>query len=166
MPKRARRFRVAVGVDHGGFSLKKAVVEHLKSAGHAVLDLGTHSPHPVDYPDYAEAVGEAVRNGKADLGVLICGSGVGATVAANKIPGIRAGLCHDTFSAHQGREDDDINVLCLGARVIGPALALEILRTWLGARFSGAERHRRRVAKVRQLEERYQSGLLRTQGTS
>lgn len=146
---------VAVGADHGGFPLKETIVRYLKSAGETVLDLGTHSPDPVDYPDYAEAVGKAIQQGKAEIGILICGSGVGAAVAANKLPGIRAGLCHDTFSAHQGREDDDVNVLCLGARVIGPALAVEIVRTWLAARFSGAERHRRRLAKIQALEQKY-----------
>jgi len=150
---------VAVGADHGGYQLKVLVVDFLAKNGYQVLDFGTNSEEPVDYPDYARAVGTAMVEGKADLGVLVCGSGVGVTVAANKIPGIRAGLCHDTFSAHQGREDDDMNVLCLGARVIGPQLALEVLRTWLNASFSGAERHVRRLAKVAQLESRSRAAV-------
>src|SRR5713226_7685719 len=117
--------RVALGADHAGFALKEELTTALRSEGHDVLDLGTHSADPVDYPDYAEAVGVAVRNRTAQRGVLICGSGVGASVAANKLPGIRAGLCHDSYSAHQGVEHDDMNVLVLGARVIGPALAQE-----------------------------------------
>ncbi len=147
--------RVAFACDHGGFPLKARLLTELRAENAEVLDLGTNSPDPVDYPDYAEALGLAIRDGRADCGVLVCGSGVGASVAANKLPGIRAGLCHDTFSAHQGREDDDCNVLCLGARVIGPELAAEILRVWLHARFSGKERHLRRVNKVKALEARY-----------
>lgn len=146
--------RVAIGADHGGFHLKGLIVETLEAAGHVVLDLGTHTTDPVDYPDYAKAVGEAILRQEADRGILVCGSGVGACIAANKLPGIRAALCHDTFSAHQGVEDDDANVLCLGARVIGPELALEIVRVWLDAKFSGAERHRRRLSKIRELEQR------------
>ncbi len=149
--------RIAVGADHAGFSLKGGAVEELRRLGHQVLDLGTHSEDPVDYPDFAQAVGEAVMRGKADRGLLVCGSGVGASVAANKIPGVRAAVCHDTFSARQGVEDDDMNVLCLGARVVGPQLALEIIRAWEGAVFSNAERHVRRLGKVRAIEERYQS---------
>ena len=146
---------VALGADHGGFPLKPVIKEFLASQGCTVIDCGTNSSDPVDYPDYASAVGESVRVGKAERGIIICGSGVGASVAANKIPGVRAGLCHDTFSAHQGVEDDDMNVLCLGARVIGPNLALEIVKTWLEASFSGAERHERRLAKVKEIERRY-----------
>ncbi|HKA34632.1 MAG TPA: ribose 5-phosphate isomerase B [Candidatus Binatia bacterium] len=145
--------RVAFGADHAGFSLKQNLAAYARELGHEVLDLGTNSEAPVDYPDYAGAVGRAVVDGRAERGVLICGSGVGASVAANKIPGVRAGLCHDTYSAHQGVEHDDINVLVLGARVIGPELARELARTYLNARFSGAERHRRRLDKVRALEE-------------
>lgn len=147
--------RVAVGADHAGYPLKVEVVDWLKKNGFEVTDLGTNSPDPVDYPDYAFAVGEAVNSGKADVGVIICGSGVGACVAANKIPGIRAGLCHDTFSARQGREDDDTNVLCMGARVIGQNLAYEILKSFLNARFSGLERHQRRLNKVLEMEARH-----------
>lgn len=146
--------RVAVGADHGGFPLKEPIIHVLRSDGHEVLDLGTFSGDPVDYPDYSEAVGRAVIQGKADRGVLICGSGVGACVAANKIPGIRAGLCHDTYSAHQGVEHDDMNVLCLGARIVGPKLAEELVRVFLKARFSGEERHVRRLSKVSRLEAR------------
>jgi ribose 5-phosphate isomerase B len=145
---------IAVGCDHAGFPLKQAILEQLASLGEQVVDVGTHSTEPVDYPDYAHAVGEAILRGEAERGILVCGSGVGASVAANKLPGIRAGLCHDTYSARQGVEHDDMNVLCLGARVIGPELALELVRAFLTASFSGDERHRRRVAKIRELEER------------
>ena len=148
--------RIAVGADHAGFPLKAAAIAELQRLGHEVLDLGTHSEEPVDYPDFAQAVGEAVMRGEADRGLLICGSGVGASVAANKIPGVRAAVCHDTFSARQGVEDDDMNVLCLGARVVGPRLALEVIRAWESAAFSNAERHVRRLDKVKAIEERYQ----------
>jgi ribose 5-phosphate isomerase B len=144
---------IAMAADHGGFLLKEALAQFVHSLGHTVLDLGTKSEAPVDYPDYARALGWSVGTGGADRGILICGSGVGASVAANKVPGIRAGLCHDTFSAHQGVEDDDMNVLCLGARIVGPELAKELVRTFLAARFSGAERHVRRVGKVNELEK-------------
>lgn len=153
--------RIAIGADHGGFELKNLIRDHLQDEGYEVEDKGTYTADPADYPDYALAVGKAVVEGNADQGILICGSGVGASVAANKIPGIRAGLCHDTFSAHQGREDDDMNVLCLGARVIGPMLAWEIVKTWLSASFSGKERHVRRLKKVSQIEREYhQAGVL------
>jgi len=145
--------RIAVGADHGGFPLEGPIVAYLTTAGHEVLDLGTHNTDPVDYPDYAKAVGEAVLRGEAERGIIICGSGVGACVAANKLPGIRAGMCHDTYSAHQGVEHDNINVLCLGARVIGVALALELVQAFIGATFSGEERHRRRLAKVAEMEK-------------
>ena len=148
--------RVALGADHAGFELKALIIEELTGAGHRVLDLGTHDTEPVDYPDYARAVGEAILRREAERGVLVCGSGVGACVAANKLAGIRAGLCHDTYSARQGVEHDDMNVLCLGARVIGPQLALELVRTFLAARFSGEERHRRRLAKIEALEREAQ----------
>jgi len=144
--------KIAIGADHAGFELKECVKALLLELKHQVLDLGTNSTKPVDYPDFAEAVGLAVREGKAERGILVCGSGVGASVAANKIPGVRAGLCHDHYSAHQGVEHDDMNVLCLGARVIGPELALELVNAFLAARFSGEERHRRRVAKIEALE--------------
>src|SRR3990170_5737936 len=145
--------RVAIGADHAGFSLKGEIARALAQAGHEVLDLGAFSTDPADYPDYARAVGEAVQRGEAERGILACGSGVGASVAANKMRGIRAGLCHDTYSAHQGVEHDDMNVLVLGARVIGVELALELARAFLGARFSGEERHLRRPGKVQALEE-------------
>lgn len=146
---------VAIACDHGGWQLKPRIIEEIRNFGAEVLDLGAHSEQPLDdYPDYAAALGRAIAGGQAAEGILLCGSGVGASVAANKMPGIRAGLCHDTFSAHQGREDDDCNVLCMGARVIGPELAAEITRVWLRAKFSGAERHRRRVDKVMALDKR------------
>jgi RpiB/LacA/LacB family sugar-phosphate isomerase len=154
--------RVAVGTDHAGFPLKRHVVDFLRSNGHEVLDLGTHNCDPVDYPDTAKAVGEAVVEGKAERGILLCGSGVGASVAANKLRGIRAGLCHDSYSARQGVEHDDVNVLCLGARVVGPELAVDILRIWLDARFSAAERHQRRVGKIKQMEEELRESRMMT----
>lgn len=144
--------RIAVGCDHGGFPLKDTVLEALRGMGHELLDCGTHSEDPVDYPEFASAVAKAVIEGKADRGIVLCGSGVGAAVAANKIDGIRAGLCHDTYSAHQGVEHDDLNVLCLGARIIGSSLATEIIEAFLQARFSAEERHQRRLDKVLELE--------------
>ena len=145
--------RIAVGADHGGYPLNERVIEELRSAGHEVSDFGTHDGAiPDDYPDYAKQVGEAVQTGAAEIGVLVCGSGVGAAVAANKLRGIRAALCGDTYSAHQSREHDDCNVLCLGARVVGVELALEILRSFVAAKFTGEERHRRRLAKVAAME--------------
>lgn len=143
---------IAFACDHAGFPLREPVLAAIQAAGASVLDLGTHSTAPVDYPDYAAALGRAVIEGRATRGVLVCGSGVGATVAANKLAGIRAGLCHDCFAARQGVEDDDCNVLCLGARVIGPSLAADLVAIFLKARFSGAERHRRRLDKIRALE--------------
>lgn len=147
--------KIALGADHGGFELKRALAAHLLKKGHRVTDLGTNSPDPVDYPDFAEQVAAAVVRGETERGIMVCGSGVGAAIAANKVPGARAALCHDTFSAHQGVEDDDANVLCLGARVVGPALAMDIVDVWLAARFSEAERHRRRLGKVIALEKKY-----------
>ena len=147
--------RIAVATDHAGFPLKQPIIEQLHRLGHDVIDLGTDSEAPVDYPDYAEAAGNAVRSGRADRAVLVCGSGVGASVAANKIPGIRAAVCHDTYSAHQGVEHDDMNILTLGARVIGPALAEELVQAFIRASFSGEERHVRRLRKVLAIEERY-----------
>ena len=141
--------KVAVGADHAGFPLKEKMLETIREAGHQVIDCGAEQMIPGDdYPDYAERVALAIRDGQADRGVLICGSGVGASVAANKFVGIRAALCHDTFSAHQGVEDDSMNILCLGARVVGPSLAEELVNAFLRARFSNAERHARRLAKV------------------
>jgi len=146
--------RTAIGSDHAGFELKTSLAKLLRSLGDEVLDVGTTSTDPVDYPDFAEAVGKAVLDGRADRGVLICGSGIGASVAANKMRGIRAGLCHDTYSAHQGVEHDDMNVLVLGARVIGPAMAEELVRAFAGAKFTNEERHLRRLNKVKAIEAR------------
>lgn len=145
--------RVAAASDHAGYELKTLLVRLVEQLGHTVSDLGTHDTAPVDYPDSATAVGRAVRTARADRGILVCGSGVGASVAANKIPGVRAGLCHDTYSAHQGVEHDDMNILVLGGRVVGPALATELVEAFLRARFSGEERHVRRLAKIQTLEE-------------
>lgn len=149
--------KVALGSDHAGFELKQDLVGYVHDLGHEVLDLGTTSTAPVDYPKFSEAVALAVRDGRAERGILICGSGVGASVAANKIPGIRAGLCHDTYSAHQGVEHDNMNVLVMGGRVIGEALARELVGAYLGAHFSGEERHRRRLAEIGAIESRYAS---------
>ncbi len=143
---------LAIASDHGGFPLKAKVIELAQSMGHTVVDLGTHSTDPVDYPDYARAIGQAIVQGQAERGILLCGSGVGACVAANKMRGIRAGVCHDTYSAHQSVEHDDINVLCLGARIIGPELMPELVRAFLNAHFTGDERHVRRLGKVKQME--------------
>lgn len=146
---------VAVGSDHAGFALKPAILDAIRAAGHEALDCGAFEIEPGDdYPDFAERVADAVLDGRAERGVLVCGSGVGASVAANKFAGIRAGLCQDTFSAHQGVEDDAMNVLSLGARVIGPSLAAELVGAFLKAQFSGAERHRRRLDKVKSFESR------------
>jgi RpiB/LacA/LacB family sugar-phosphate isomerase len=146
--------RFAVAADHAGFPLKDTIIQTLAESGHEVLDLGTNSIEPVDYPDYADKIAAALVTGKADRGVLVCGSGVGASVAANKIHGIRAGLAHDVYSAHQGVEHDDVNVLCLGARVIGPATAIEVVNAFAGARFSGEDRHQRRLSKIKEMEDR------------
>ena len=146
--------RIAIGADHGGYPLNERVIRELDAAGHEVIDFGTHvGSRPDDYPDYAIKVSHAIRDNQADIGILICGSGVGAAVAANKFTGIRAALCGDTYSAHQSREHDDCNVLCLGARVTGEELALEIVRAFVAARFTGEERHRRRLAKVAEIEK-------------
>jgi len=147
--------RVAIAADHAGFVLKEHLAAELAKAGHDVLNLGAFDEAPSDYPDYAEAVARAVVEGRAERGILVCGSGVGVAAAANKIPGIIAGMCHDHYSAHQGVEHDEMNVLALGARVVGPALALENATAFLAARFDGIERHVRRVAKVRALEARH-----------
>jgi RpiB/LacA/LacB family sugar-phosphate isomerase len=143
---------VAIGSDHAGLSLKKEIVRFLLEEKWEVMDAGTHDSNSVDYPDIARAVGAAILAGRSKKGILICGSGVGASVAANKLKGIRAGLCHDTYSAHQGVEHDDMNILCLGARVVGPEVAKELVSAFLKAEFSGAERHIRRLNKVKQLE--------------
>ena len=147
---------VAIGTDHAGFSLKDAVVGAIRAGGHEVLDLGAYEIEPGDdYPDFAARVALAITDGRADRGVLSCGSGVGASIAANKFPGIRAALCHDTFSARQGVEDDAMNVVALGARVLGPSLASEIVGAFLRAEFSGAERHVRRLEKVNGFDARH-----------
>lgn len=148
---------VAVATDHGGFPLKDVVLKAVREAGHQALDLGTHSPEAVDYPDYAALVGQAINEGKAERGILLCGSGIGICIAANKIKGIYAAIAHDTYSAHQGVEHDAMNVLCLGGRIIGPEPAREIVQAFLAARFvgqdPGQERHARRVGKVRKLQD-------------
>lgn len=150
--------KVVIGSDHAGFQLKNAMSDVLRALGHSVLDVGAFNENPSDYPDFAEAVGRAVLDGRADRGVLVCGSGVGASVAANKLVGIRAGMCHDTYSAHQGVEHDDINVLVLGSRVIGVKLAEELVRAFLGAQFTNEERHVRRLGKVKALEQKMRKG--------
>ncbi len=147
--------RITIGSDHAGFELKKVLIGSLEAQGHQVKDIGTNSEAPVDYPDYAEAVALSVLRGDSERGILICGSGVGASVAANKIPGIRAGLAHDCYSAHQGVEHDDVNVLVLGERVIGPELAKDLCATFVKARFTGEERHQRRLNKILSIEQRY-----------
>jgi ribose 5-phosphate isomerase B len=147
--------KIAIGADHGGYPLNERVIEELRSAGHEITDFGTHDgSQPDDYPDYALKVGQAVQRGAAEIGILICGSGVGAAVAANKLKGIRAALCGDTYSGHQSREHDDCNVLCLGARVVGEELALDIVRAFVAARFTGEERHRRRLEKIVEIEKK------------
>ena len=144
--------KIAVAADHAGFPLKARVLEVLQSLGHDALDFGTHSTEPVDYPDFAKALGEAIQRGDVERGVLICGSGVGASVAASKLKGIRAAVCHDTYSAHQGVEHDDMNILALGARIIGPELVPELVTAFVRARFTGEERHVRRLAKIAAME--------------
>ena len=149
--------KVALGFDHAGFPLKAAILTAVRDAGHELLDLGTNSTVPVDFPDYAEKVGSAIQNGEAQRGVLVCGSGVGACIAANKMKGVYASICHDTYSAAQGVMHDDMNVLCLGARVIGPELATALVRAFLSARYigndAGGERLARRVGKIRKMED-------------
>lgn len=147
--------KLAIGSDHAGLDLKNGLADYLGKNGHQVVDVGTYTADSVDYPDYAEKVGRAVLSGQAERGILICGSGVGASVAANKLKGIRAGLCHDVYSAHQGVEHDDMNVLVLGGRVIGPQTAIELVNAYVGARFTAEERHARRLAKVQALEQRF-----------
>jgi ribose 5-phosphate isomerase B len=147
--------RVVLGSDHAGFEMKQRLVGHVKAMGHEVVDVGTDSESPVDYPDYAEALGMAILNNKADRGILICGSGVGAVVAVNKLPGIRAAVCHDCYSAHQGVEHDDMNVLVLGARVIAAELAQDLVWLFLGAQFTAEERHQRRLNKLKKLESKF-----------
>ncbi|MGH9594867.1 MAG: ribose 5-phosphate isomerase B [Bryobacteraceae bacterium] len=147
--------KIVVGADHAGFDLKNILAGDLLKSGYEVIDVGTYSTDPVDYPDYAEAVGNAVLDGRAERGILICGSGVGACVAANKMKGIRAGICHDNYSAHQGVEHDDMNVLVLGSRITGAEVARELAAVYVKARFSGEERHVRRLKKVAAIEAKY-----------
>jgi ribose 5-phosphate isomerase B len=147
--------KIVIGSDHAGFQLKVAMGDVLRALGQEVLDVGAFNENPSDYPDFAEAVGRAVLDGKADRGVLICGSGVGASVAANKMMGIRAAVCHDTYSAHQGVEHDDMNVLVLGSRIIGVKLAEDLVKAFLGARFTNEDRHVRRLNKIRAMEARF-----------
>jgi len=146
--------KIALGADHAGLELKDLLVKNLQNAGHEVVDVGTCTPDPVDYPDFAVKVGNAVLDGRGERGILVCGSGVGAAIAANKIHGIRAAICHDVYSAHQGVEHDDMNVLVLGGRVIGPATAVELAHAFIGAKFTNEERHVRRLAKVKALDDR------------
>jgi len=147
--------KIAVAADHVGVPLNEEILEELRRLGHEVIDLGTHdATQPDDYPDHAEDVGKLLRAGGCERAILICGSGVGASVAANKVPGVRAGICHDTYSAHQGVEHDNMNVLCLGSRVIGRELALDLVRAFVHAEFTGEERHRRRLAKIDALEHK------------
>jgi RpiB/LacA/LacB family sugar-phosphate isomerase len=150
--------QIALGSDHAGYPLKVELNQYLVKLGHEIIDVGTYSPDPVDYPDYAEALGKLILEGRAERGILICGSGVGASMAANKIPGIRAGLCHDTYSAHQCVEHDDVNVLVMGSRIIGSELARELVRAFLGAKYTAEERHQRRLKKVLEIEKRYGTG--------
>lgn len=147
--------KIALGADHAGYELKEELATRLVDSGFQIVDVGTHSTEPVDYPDSAEALGRAVLDGKADRGVLICGSGAGASIAANKIRGIRATVAHDAYTAHQSVEHDDVNVLTLGARVIGSEQAWELVQSFVNAKFSGDERHVRRVNKVKALEEQF-----------
>jgi RpiB/LacA/LacB family sugar-phosphate isomerase len=144
--------RIVVGADHRGYELKDKIVAAFRDGGHEVLDVGTNSADPIDYPDYARAIGEAITDGRAERGILVCGSGVGASIAANKMRGVRAAICHDTYSARQGVEHDDMNVLCLGSRVIGSKLALELVKAFLGASLKSDERYRRRLDKVAEME--------------
>jgi ribose 5-phosphate isomerase B len=145
--------RVAVAFDHRGVTLKSRIANAVRDLGHEVVDLGVDAAEPrVDYPDVARTIGEAVLAGQAERGILVCGSGVGASVAANKLPGIRAAICHDVYSAHQGVEHDDMNILCLGSEVIGPSLAGDLVRTFLRAEFDGGERYRRRLEKIEEME--------------
>lgn len=146
---------IAIGSDHAGYDLKLEIKRELEALDHAVIDVGAHDTHPSDYPDFSEAVGKEVIEGRAERGVIICGSGLGASIAANKMPGIRAANCSDTYSAHQGVEHDDVNVLVLGARVLGIEVAKEMLRAFLLAKFSGEDRHVRRLNKVMEIERRY-----------
>ena len=150
--------RIALAADHAGYLLKNELKGKLGELGHGVLDLGTDSPAPVDYPDSAEAVAGAIRGDQAERGIIVCGSGAGVSIAANKFPGIRAAVCHDTYTAHQAVEHDDMNVLCLGARVIGGALALDLVNAFLGAKYAREERFQQRLDKVLKIEKRFMGG--------
>ena len=158
--------KIAIGSDHAGFSLKQEMLPLLSQLGHQIEDVGAFDAQPSDYPDFARSVAVAVLLGRCERGIVVCGSGVGASVAANKIPGVRSALCHDTFSARQGVEDDDMNVICLGARVIGPALAAEVLKAFLAAKFSGADRHVRRLNKIKAIEQEALQGAFSERGVS
>ena len=147
--------RIAIAADHAGYELKRDLAAALQAQGRDVSDLGTHSTAPVDYPDCAESIALALQDGRADRGIIVCGSGAGVSIAANKFPGVRAAVCHDSYTARQAVEHDDMNVLCLGARVIGPALAADLVAAFLGAKFSGEERHRRRLDKILAIESRF-----------
>ncbi len=144
--------RIVIGADHAGFPLKEELVDYLTSEGHTIVDVGTHNTDPVDYPDYAAAVGRAVVAGEGDRGIVVCGSGAGASIAANKVTGVRCAVVHDHYTAHQAVEHDDMNVLALGARVIGVTTAMELADAYLGATFTGEERHMRRLRKVVELD--------------
>jgi RpiB/LacA/LacB family sugar-phosphate isomerase len=150
-----KRMSIVIGADHAGFLLKKELSNYLKDLGYEIIDIGTHSTKPVDYPDVAEKLSLVILENRAERGIVLCGSGVGASIAANKLPGIRASNCFDVYSAHQGVEHDDMNILALGARVIGIELAKDLVYTFLNAKFSGEERHRRRLNKIKDLENRY-----------
>ena len=147
--------RIAVGADHAGFEMKRDLAAAMAQQGHEILDLGTHSSAPVDYPDIAEAVAMAIRNGQVDRGLIVCGSGAGVAVAASKFPGVRAAVCHDAYTARQAVEHDDLNVMCLGARVVGPALARVLAEAFIGASFSAEDRHLRRLAKIDAIESKF-----------
>jgi RpiB/LacA/LacB family sugar-phosphate isomerase len=147
--------RIAMGADHAGFEMKRDLSGLLAQSGHEILDVGTYSAAAVDYPDIAEAVATALRNGQVDRGIIVCGSGAGVAVAANKFPGIRAAVCHDAYTARQAVEHDDLNVMCLGSRVVGPALARTLVEIFLGATFSAEDRHLRRLAKIDAIESRF-----------
>ncbi|MFA9477862.1 ribose 5-phosphate isomerase B [Phycisphaerales bacterium AB-hyl4] len=145
--------KIAIACDHGGFALKQPIMDLIKQQSHAVLDLGAHQYDAADdYPDFARYLGQAIQHGQADRGILLCGSGIGACVAANKLTGVRAGVCHDVYSAHQGVEHDDMNVICLGARVIGEALAVDLVTAFINAKFTGEDRHARRLEKIKAME--------------
>ena len=147
--------KIALSADHAGYHMKQELAAKLAQQGHEILDLGTHSTAPVDYPDAAESIARTLREGQAERGIIVCGSGAGVSIAANKFPGIRAAVCHDTYTAHQAVEHDDLNVLCLGSRVVGSALAFDLVIAFIGATFSGEDRHLRRLHKIFDIEGRY-----------